>query len=135
MLLSLQVDIAYLSQPSGVDFAVEMPDVANDGVLEHIFKMLPFDDSAASGRRDEDASFLDGLVHGRHLEAFHGGLEGVDGVDLGDEDAGAEGTESVGAAFADITVSGDDGNFARQHDIGSALDAIDQRFSEWFDKL
>ena len=64
----------YLGKPGGVDFAVKMSDVADDGVLEHVFKVFPFDDSAASGRRDEDPRLFDGFVHRRHFESLHGGL-------------------------------------------------------------
>ena len=120
----------YLGQPSGVDFAIEVTDVANDGILEHVLEVTSLDDSRASGRRHEDASFLDGLIHGGHFESLHGSLEGVDGIDLGDENASAESPQRVSASFADVTVSGDDGDFARQHDVRGALDAIDERLSD-----
>jgi len=118
-----------LGQPSGVDFAIEMTDVADDGILEHVLEVTSLDDSGASGRRHEDASFLDGLIQRGHFESLHGSLEGVDGIDLGNENASAESSQRVSASFANVTVSGDNGDFARQHDVRGALDAIDQRLS------
>jgi len=114
-------------QPGGVDLAVEMSDVADDGVFQHLFEMAALDDAGAARGGDKDASFLAGLVHGGDLEAFHGGLQGVDGIDFRDQDAGAESAESLSAAFAHVTVSGDDGDLAGDHDVGGALDAIDER--------
>ena len=114
-------------EPGGVDLAVEMSDVADDGVFQHLFEMAALDDAGAARGGDKDASFLAGLVHGGDLEAFHGGLQGVDGIDFRDQDAGAESAESLSAAFAHVTVSGDDGDLAGDHDVGGALDAIDER--------
>merc|ERR1712198_260433 len=116
-----------LVQPGGVDLAVEMSDVADDGVFQHLFEMAALDDAGAARGGDKDASFLAGLVHGGDLEAFHGGLQGVDGIDFRDQDAGAESAESLSAAFADVTVSGDGGDLAGDHNVGGALDAVDER--------
>merc|ERR1719193_1916881 len=130
--IDLGLDVVLLGvlvQPGGVYLAVEMSDVADDGVFEHLLEVVAFDDAGAAGGGDEDARLLDGFVHRRHFEPFHGGLEGVDGIDLGDQDAGAERAQGLGAAFADVSVSGDGGDFAGDHDVGGALDAVDQRLA------
>ncbi len=57
---------------------------------------------------------------------LHGGLQGVDGVDFGDDDASAEPTQSLDAAFTHITITCHHGNFASNHHIGGSLDAVDQ---------
>jgi len=116
-----------LVEPIGVDLAIEMSDVADDGILQHHLEVTALDDSGATGGSDEDAGLLGGLVHGRDFVAFHGGLKGVDGIDLGDQDAGAESAKSLSAAFADVSVSGDAGDLAGDHDVGGALDTIDER--------
>jgi len=116
-------------QPGSVDLAIEMSDVADDGILEHHLKVAAFDDAGAAGGGDEDARFLGGLIHGSNFETLHGRLQGVDGIDLRDQDAGAESAKSLGATFADVTVTGDDGNLASDHDVGGAFDAIDERLA------
>ena len=114
-------------EPSGVDLAIEMSDVADDGILQHHLEVATFDDSGAAGGGDEDARFFGGLVHGGDFVAFHGGLKGVDGIDLGDQYSGAESAQSLGASLADVPVSGDAGDLTGDHDVGSALDAVDER--------
>lgn len=116
-----------LVEPSGVNFAIEMSDVADDGVLQHHLEVAALDDPGAAGGGDEYAGFLGGFVHGGDLVALHGGLKSVDGIDFGDEDAGAESAKSLGAALADVSVSGDAGDLTGDHDVGSALDAVDER--------
>jgi len=118
-----------LGQPGGVDFAIEMSDVADDGVLEHHLEVATLDDAGAAGGGDEDARLLGGLIHGSNFETLHGRLQSVDGIDLRDQDAGAKSAKSLSAAFADVTVTGDDGNLASDHDVGGAFDAIDERLA------
>src|SRR3712207_7889766 len=43
------------------------------------------DDVLVAGGRDDDVGLADDLVERGHLVAVHRGLEGVDGVDLGDD--------------------------------------------------
>ena len=53
------------------------------------------------------------------------GLEGADGVDLGD-DTGTAGAQGCGAALANIAVAADDGHLAGDHDVGGTLDAVEE---------
>jgi hypothetical protein len=66
---------------------------------------------------------------GVDLEAFHRGLQGVDGVDLGDDDAGAKALERKRAALADVAVAADARDLAGDHDVGGALDAVAERLA------
>ena len=70
-----------------------------------------------------------GLVHGDHAVAFHGRLEGADGVDLGDPHLGGEGAQGLGAALAHVAVAADDGDLAGHHHVGGALDGVHQRLA------
>lgn len=88
--------------------------------------MTANEDVTATSGGDEDLTLGSSLLHGGDLVALDGSLEGVDGVDLGDQDAGTHAAESIGTALADITVTGDNGNLTGDHDIGSALDTIDE---------
>lgn len=57
---------------------------------------------------------------------FHGSLQGVDGVDLCDNDAGTEPTQGLDAALAHVTIAGHHGHLARDHHVSGTLDAVDQ---------
>src|SRR5581483_3898121 len=92
-LLPLQVSL----QLGDLDLAVEVADVAHDGVVLHLVHVLPGDDVHVAGRGDEDVAELAGVVHRHDLEAFHARLQGADRVDLGDEDGGAGAAERLGA--------------------------------------
>jgi len=48
---------------------------------------------------------------GATSKTFHGGLERVDGINLRHDDAGAETTQRVRGAFADVPVAADDSDF------------------------
>lgn len=71
--------------------------LADDGILGHDLEVLATDDVAAAGGGNEDVSLGSGLLHGDDLETGHGSLEGVDGVDLGDNDTRSVGAERLGA--------------------------------------
>ncbi len=88
--------------------------------------MASVDDALAAGGGDEDVGLLASLLHGGDLQTLHRGLQGVDGVDLGDDDASTEGAESLSAALADISVASNNSDLAGNHDIGGALDTVDE---------
>ena len=113
-------------EPGNVDLAIEMADVAHDSIVGHGLEVLANDDVTAAGGGDEDLAARSSLLHGDDLVTGHGGLEGVNGVDLGDQDTGTHAVEGHGAALTNITETGDDGNLASNHDIGGALDTIDK---------
>uniref|UniRef100_A0A1I8I4J5 RING-type domain-containing protein n=1 Tax=Macrostomum lignano TaxID=282301 RepID=A0A1I8I4J5_9PLAT len=123
------VTLGVLHQPGHVQLAVEVADVAHDGVLQHPLEVLAPDDAGAAGGGDDDARPADGLVNGGHLVAFHGCLQRRDGVDLGHDDPGAEGPQSLGAALANVAIAGNQADLAGQHDVSGPLDAINQRLA------
>ncbi len=103
-----------------------MADVADDRLVLHRGHVLLGDDAHAAGGCHEDVALGRSLFHGQNLEAFHRGLKRADGVDLGDDDAGAEATHRVRTALAHIAEASDHGDLARDHDVGGALDAVRQ---------
>jgi len=115
-----------LLQPSDVDLNVEVTNVGDDGVFGHDREVLASDDIPGAGSADEDVGAGSGIFHGRNLETGHGGLEGVDRVDLGDQNTSTIRPQRLGAALSDITVASDDGNLSGKHDIGSTLNTIDE---------
>ena len=56
-------------------------------------------------------------------------MEGVDGVDFGDNDASTHAVQCLSTTFADVTESSDDGDLASNHDIGSTLDTVNEGLS------
>lgn len=113
-------------QPGDVNLDIEVTDVADDGVVAHGLEVRANEDVTATSGGDEDLANLGGLVHGLDFVALDGGLEGVDGVNLSDDDTGTHGVESLGTTLADITVTGDDTDLTSDHDIGGTLDTIDE---------
>lgn len=113
-------------EPRDVDLDIEVTNVADDGIVGHGLEVLADENVTAAGSGDEDLTKRSSLLHGGDLVTGHGSLEGVDGIDLSDDDAGTHAGEGHGAALADITETGDDSNLASNHDIGGALDTVDE---------
>ena len=118
-----------LLQPGNVNLNVEVTNVADNGVLGHGLEVLANENVTAAGGGDEDLTDGSGLLHGGDLVAGDGGLEGVDGIDLSNENAGTHGVEGLGATLTDITETGDNGDLASNHDIGGTLDTVDERLT------
>ena len=91
--------------------------------------MLAGQNVTATGGGNEDLTLRSSVLHGGDLVALDGGLEGVDGVDLGDEDASTHATEGVGATLTDVTVTGNNTDLTGNHDIGGTLDTVDERLT------
>jgi hypothetical protein len=121
--------LGVLLQPRNVDLNVKVTDVADDGIVGHGFEVLANDNVTATSGGDEDLTLGSSLLHGGDLVAGDGGLESIDGVDLGDDDASAHAVQSLRTALADITETSDDGDLASNHDIGGTLDAVDERLT------
>lgn len=60
---------------------------------------------------------------------FHGCLQGIDGINLSDDDSGSKAPQGLGTAFAHIPITCHHSYFASNHDICSTLDAIDEGLS------
>jgi len=112
-----------------LDLVVEVADVTDDGLVLHLGHVLEGDDVFVTRGGDVDIGNAEGALEGVDLEAFHGGLEGVDGIDLGDDDASAKALEGEGGAFTYITVAADAGDLAGDHGIGGALQAVGEGFA------
>ena len=121
--------LGVLLEPRNVDFDIEVTDVANNGVVGHGLEVDTSQDVTATSGGDEDLTLRSSLLHGGNLEAGNGSLEGVDGVDLRDNDTGTHAVESLGATLTDITETSNDGDLASNHDVGGTLDTIDERLT------
>ena len=121
------LDAVDLGEAGHVDLVVEVADVADDGLVLHPEHVLRGDDVLVAGRRDEDVALLDDLLERADLVALHQRLQGVDRVDLGDDHASALAAQRGGRALADVAVAADDRDLAGDHDVGRAVDAVDER--------
>lgn len=63
------------------------------------------------------------------VPTFHGCLEGVDGVDFGDDDSGSKAPQGLGTALAHVPISCHHCHLPSNHDICGTLDAIDEGLS------
>ena len=112
-----------------LDLVVEVADVTDNGLVLHHRHVLKGNNVFITGGGNIDVGDAEGAFEGIDLEAFHGGLEGVDGVDLSDDDASTEALEGEGRAFAHIAVAADAGDLAGDHGIGGALQAVGKGFA------
>ncbi len=130
-MVDLRLDFFPLAvgQGSDVDFVVEVADVADDGLVLHGVHVFARDHMVVAGGGDKDVAVGGGFFHRHDLEAFHGGLQGADRVDFGDPHLRAQRDQRLGAALAHVAVTGHNRDLAGDHDVGGALDAVNQRFA------
>ena len=117
-----------LIEPGHVDLVVEVTDVANDGLVFHQPEMVARHDIAVAGSGHHDVGLRHGVLHAQYLETVHRRLQRTDRVDLGDDHAAAGAAQRGGRTFTYVAITGHDGHFTGQHDIGGATDGVDQRF-------
>ena len=73
-MVDLRLDLVPLAlgfDGGNVDFVVEVPDVADDGLVLHAGHVVIGDDRLVAGGRDEDVCLVRGVVHGDDAVAFH----------------------------------------------------------------
>lgn len=124
--LDLVVVSSVLLEPSNVDLDVEVTNVADNGIVGHDVEVIALDDVTVTGGGDEDLTLGSSLLHGNDLVARNSGLEGVDGVDLSNEDTGTHGRKSHGAALTDITETSDDSGLTGNHNVGGTLNTVNE---------
>lgn len=113
-------------EPGNVNLDVEVADVANNGIVAHDLEMTANDNVTATSGGDKDLTQRSDLIHGVNLEARHGSLESIDGIDLGDDDTSTHAAERLGTALANITEAGNHCDLAGDHDIGRTLNTVNQ---------
>src|SRR6266540_4980099 len=84
-MVDLRLDVLppVVPQRRDIDFVVEMPDVADDGLVLHLLQMRVRDHVEVAGGSHENIGFVAGVVHGDHAVAFHRCLQRTDRVNLG----------------------------------------------------
>src|ERR1017187_4793703 len=125
-LIHLRLDVLFANlgirlQPAHHDLAVEVADVAQDGLVLHHGHVLTADHVHAAGGGHEDVALRGGLFHGHDLVAFHRRLQDADRagrIVLGDEHARAQPAARVPAALARVAVASDHHDLACHHHVG-----------------
>ncbi len=112
-----------------IDLAIEVADVAYDGLVLHGGHVVVGDDFAVPRGSDEEIGLVRRPVHGDDAITFHGGLQGADGVYFRDPDLGRESFQGLAAALADVAVAADHGHLARNHYVRGPLDPVHQGFA------
>lgn len=103
--------------------------LGDDGVLGHGLEMGASDDVSAASGGDEDVTSGSSLLHGGDLVTGHSGLEGVDRIDLGNDDSGTVRSEGLGTTLTNITEAGNDSDLTGKHNVGGSLDTVDEGLS------
>ena len=60
---------------------------------------------------------------------FHGGLKGTHRIDFGDDDLSTHAAECGSATLAHVAITADDTDLASDHDVGGALDSVQEGFA------
>ena len=70
--------------------------LANNGILGHDLEVLADDNITVTSGGNEEVGARSSILHGGGLVTGHRRLEGVDGVNLGNEHAGTIRTQRLG---------------------------------------
>ena len=89
-----------------------MADIGYDRLILHLGHVFEGDDVLVTGGGDVDVGTTEGFLDGGDFESFHSSLEGVDRINLGDDDAGALTAEGLGGAFTYVPIAANNGDFA-----------------------
>src|SRR5690606_26230165 len=110
-----------------LNLVVEVADVTDHRLVLHLRHVLDGDDVDVASGGDIDIAAAESVLDRGDFIAFHRGLERVDRIDLRNDDTRTLSTQRLSAALADIAVTDDHGDFAGDHDVESAVEAIDER--------
>ena len=116
-------------QALDLDFIVEVTNVADDGLILHALHMFQRQHVFVAGSSDVNIAAAHCCFNGIDFKAFHRGLQCIDRIDLGDDNAAAIGTQRMRRTLADIAITANDRDFAGQHDVHCAFQAIGQAFA------
>ena len=73
-------------QPRYVNLIVEVTDVANDGLVLHLLKVLSTNDVFVACGCNNDVTFLHGIHHAFHFIPIHSRLQGANRINFSHHD-------------------------------------------------
>ena len=106
-----------------------MADVADNGLIFHLHQMLIAYHLVVASGRHEDVHLIHHIFQADDAIALHGRLQCTDRIHLCDADGGTKTTQGLGGTLTDIAVANNQSLLASHHDVGRALDAVDQRLT------
>eukprot|EP01002_Notosolenus_urceolatus_P008839 NODE_333_length_2218_cov_2290.191793_g264_i0.p2 GENE.NODE_333_length_2218_cov_2290.191793_g264_i0~~NODE_333_length_2218_cov_2290.191793_g264_i0.p2 ORF type:complete len:691 (-),score=252.53 NODE_333_length_2218_cov_2290.191793_g264_i0:39-2111(-) len=124
--LHLDLLLGNLVQGSNLDLGVKVANVAHNGIVHHLLEVLRGDDVVIASGSHNNVALVNNILHNIHLVALHQSLKGIDGVNLSDDHAGTKVAQGLSAPLANISVAAHQGGLASNHDVGGALDTVDQ---------
>jgi len=80
--------------------------LGNNGILLHDLKVLADNDVSVTGGGNKDVGSGSSILHGSDLVTGHGSLEGVDGVDFGNDNSGTVRSERLGTLHVNLNSTG-----------------------------
>jgi len=101
-----------------------MANITNDSFIFHTEHIISSDDIAVAGTGYKDIAFGQGIFEGCNLKAFHGSLKRTDGINFGNNNAGAIATHTVRTTFTHIAITKNNNYFAGNHHICSSFNTI-----------
>ena len=112
-----------------LNFVVEMSDVANNSSILHFFHVFYTNNVTIAGSGHIYIAFGQGIFHGTYFKSFHSCLKCTNGVNFGHQHPRTISPHGFGTTFTHIAISAHNHHFSCQHNIGSAFNAIGQRFA------
>mmetsp|Transcript_16337 Transcript_16337/g.28014 ORF Transcript_16337/g.28014 Transcript_16337/m.28014 type:complete len:282 (+) Transcript_16337:2014-2859(+) len=122
----LALDASPAVETGHVNLVIEVTDVSDNGVVLHLGHVGCHDDVLVASGGDEDVTGLEHILKGCNLVALHACLQRADGVNLSHDDTCAGCLHGRRATLAHISVACDEGDLARNHNVGGAHDAVGQ---------
>ena len=112
-----------------LDFIIKMADITYNGFVIHSGHMIKGDHIFVAGSRYKNIPVFQRLLDGGHFKAFHGGLQGTDGINLGNFHPCTVGAHGFCTSFAYVTISQYDDHLAGNHHIRSAFNPVSKGFA------
>ena len=110
-----------------------MADIADDRVVLHARHVRGRDDAEVTGRGNEDVRLFEDTFKRLDVESFHRRLQRADRIDFRYNDASTLSAKRLRATFADFAIPANNGQFAGEHHIGRAIQAVNDRVAASID--
>ncbi len=106
-----------------------MTNVANYSFIFHLFHVSAGNNITTTCCSNKDISFLTSFFHRCNLITFHQGLQSTNWIDLRDKNSTSKSTQTLRRPFSNISITSDNSNLPRKHNICRTLDSISKTFT------
>src|SRR5207302_9667197 len=112
-----------------LNLVVEVSNVRDDGLIFHALHVFKRNDVEITGGGDVNVAATKRVLNRSDFVPFHCGLQCVDRINLGNDDARPLPAQRLRATFTAVAITAHDGNFADYHDVERTVQSIDQRMA------